>query len=111
MNRTLAGFLAGMAAGIIDLIPMIIQKLTWDANLAAFSMWLAVGIFTAHVSFKMHHILKGILVAFICLTPTAFIIGWDMPKSLIPTLAMTLILGTLTGLLVHWMTKEKSRIR
>ena len=108
MNKTLAGLIAGIAAGIIDLIPMIIQNLTWDANLAAFSMWLAVGFFTAHVSFRMHPVFKGILIAFICLLPSAFIIGWSMPESLIGISAMTLILGALTGLLVHWMTKEKS---
>ena len=108
INNTFAGVIAGFTAGIIDLIPMIIQKLTWDANLAAFSMWLAVGFFTAHTSFRMQPALKGILIAFICLLPSAFIIGWSMPESLIGVAAMTLILGALTGLLVHWMTKEKS---
>lgn len=59
INKTVAGVIAGFTAGIIDLIPMIIQKLTWDANLAAFSMWLAVGFFTAHTSFRMQPALKG----------------------------------------------------
>ena len=107
MNRTFAGIIAGFIAGIIDLIPMIIQNLTWDANLSAFSMWLAVGFFTAHVSFKMHPVLKGILVAFICLLPSAFIIAWSMPESIIAVSVMTLLLGSLTGLLVHLMTKTK----
>lgn len=108
MKKTLAGLIAGFAAGIIDLIPMIIQDLTWDANLAAFSMWLAVGFFTAHTSFRIHPVLKGILIAFICLLPSAFIIGWSMPESLIGISAMTLILGAMTGLLVKWLTREKS---
>lgn len=108
MNKTLAGLIAGFAAGIIDLIPMIIQNLTWDANLAAFSMWLGVGFFTAHTSFRMHPVFKGILIAFICLMPSAFIIGWSMPESLTGVAAMTLILGALTGLLVKWLTKEKT---
>jgi len=108
MKKTLAGLIAGFAAGIIDLIPMIIQDLTWDANLAAFSMWLAVGFFTAHISFRIHPVLKGILIAFICLLPSAFIIGWSMPESLIGISAMTLILGAMTGLLVKWLTREKS---
>lgn len=30
------GVISGIIAGIIDVIPMIFQKLTWDANLSVF---------------------------------------------------------------------------
>ena len=39
MNRIAIGIVFGIIAGIIDVIPMVLQKLTWDANLSAFSMW------------------------------------------------------------------------
>jgi hypothetical protein len=107
MNKTAAGLICGAIAGFIDLVPMILQNLTWDANLAAFSMWLAVGFFTAHTSIKLIPVLKGILIAFICLLPSAFIIGWTMPESLIGISAMTLVLGALVGWLVNRLTKEK----
>ena len=35
-NKIKIGIFFGIIAGIIDIIPMIIQKLTWDANLSAF---------------------------------------------------------------------------
>jgi len=106
MNKTLAGLLCGFIAGMIDLVPMIIQNLTWDANLAAFSMWLAVGFFTAHTHLKMPPVLRGVLIAFICLLPSAFIIGWQMPESLIGISAMTLVLGASIGWSVNKLTTK-----
>jgi hypothetical protein len=35
MNKIVVGIIFGTVAGIIDVIPMLIQKLTWDANLSA----------------------------------------------------------------------------
>ena len=93
MRKKISGILLGAAAGVIDVIPMILQGLTWDANLSAFTMWIVVGFLVASVDFKINPILKGILVAFLVLLPTAVIIGWKEPFSLIPIAVMTFILG------------------
>ena len=45
----------------------------------------------------MQPILKGIVIAFLCLLPSVFIIGWNDPVSLLPIAIMTLILGALLG--------------
>ncbi|MPL99450.1 hypothetical protein SDC9_45668 [bioreactor metagenome] len=108
MNKTIAGIIAGTIAGIIDLVPMIIQNLTWDANLAAFSMWFAAGILTAHNDMKVHPLMKGLITAFLCLLPSAFIIGWTMPESLIGVFGMTIILGLLIGWLANKLQKHKA---
>jgi len=78
-------------------IPMLIQGLTWDANLSAFSMWIIAGLIISSVGFKMNPILKGISVAFLVLLPSAILIAWKEPFSLIPISAMTLILGGTLG--------------
>ena len=100
MKKTQLGILLGSIAGIIDVIPMLIQKLTWDANLSAFSMWVVVGFFISSIHLKIKGIFKGILVSFLVLLPSAFIIGWKEPFSLIPIGIMTLILGSLLGFLI-----------
>ena len=97
MKTIIIGIILGIAAGIIDVIPMIIKKLTWDANISAFSMWVIVGFFIATIDLNMNPILKGILIAFLVLTPCAILIGWKEPKSLIPIFVMTIILGGLLG--------------
>ncbi len=106
MKTIIFGILLGIAAGIIDVIPMIIKKLTWDANISAFVMWVIVGFLIATTDLNMNPILKGILIAFLVLTPCAVLIGWKEPKSLIPIFVMTLILGGLLGFLIPRLTNN-----
>ena len=106
MKTIIIGIILGIAAGIIDVIPMIIKKLTWDANISAFLMWVIVGFFVATIDINMNPILKGILIAFLVLTPCAILIGWKEPKSLFPIFVMTLILGGLLGFLIPRLTNN-----
>ncbi|HDP95777.1 MAG TPA: hypothetical protein ENN40_10530 [Candidatus Aminicenantes bacterium] len=101
MIKIKIGILLGIVAGIIDVIPMIMQKLTWDANISAFSMWIVVGFLIATIDLKMNSIIKGILVAFLVLLPSAILIGWSEPFTLIPIAIMTTILGGLLGFSIH----------
>ncbi len=106
MKKQNIGIILGIIAGIIDVIPMIIQKLTWDANISAFIMWIVVGFLIATVDLKIKPILKGILISFIVLFPSAVLIGWKEPISLIPITIMTLILGSLLGLFINKYTEK-----
>jgi len=96
-NTIKKGIMLGMAAGVIDIIPMILQKLSWDANLSAFAIWTSAGFFIATSSLQIKGYLKGLLVSFLLLIPIAILVGWKDPASLIPMGAMTLILGSLLG--------------
>ena len=96
-NALVVGVLLGSVAGVLDMIPMLLQGLTWDANLSAFFLWVVSGFMLATSNLKLAPVLKGILIPFICLLPSAFIIGWKEPFSLVPIGVMTLILGALLG--------------
>jgi hypothetical protein len=106
MKKIKIGLLLGIVAGIIDVIPMIIQDLTWDANISAFVMWIVVGILIALVDFNINSILKGILIAYMVLLPTAILIAWQEPVSLIPIGIMTTILGGLLGFFIKKICKQ-----
>ena len=97
MKRIIIGLVFGAAAGVLDVIPMFLQKLTWDANLSAFSMWIVSGFMISTSALKMNGILKGVIISFLLLFPYAILIGWNQPTSLIPIAIMTLILGSLLG--------------
>ncbi|MFH0817357.1 MAG: hypothetical protein V1909_01855 [Candidatus Micrarchaeota archaeon] len=97
MKKTQLGILLGTIAGVIDVIPMLAQNLTWDANLSAFSLWVVSGFLIASSSLKLNGALKGILISFLVLLPAAILIGWEEPISLVPIAVMTLILGSLLG--------------
>ena len=105
-RRIVTGLLIGIVAGIIDVLPMLWQGLTWDANLSAFSLWVVVGFMLATSNLKLPPALKGIVLSCLCLLPSVFIIGWKEPVSLLPVLVMTLILGALVGLVFHRLVKE-----
>jgi len=105
MKNIKIGILLGVIAGIIDVIPMIMQKLTWDANISAFTMWIIVGFLISTIDLKINSIIKGILVAFLVLLPSAILIGWSEPFTLLPIAIMTTILGGLLGFSIHKFTK------
>ena len=106
MNKKLIGLIFGLIAGIIDVIPMVLQDLTWDANLSAFTMWIVIGFFIASIELKMNSVLKGLLISFLVLLPSSFIIGWNEPVALIPITIMTTLLGGLLGFSIERWTKK-----
>lgn len=107
-NKIRYGIGIGIIAGILDVIPMILQKLTWDANLSAFSMWVIIGFILAISELKLNGIFKGIMVSFLILLPSAILIGWKEPISLVPISVMTLILGSLLGYFIDKFGSDKS---
>jgi len=106
-NKIVIGLICGACAGIVDVIPMLAQNLTWDANCSAFSMWIVIGFLIATSNLTLHPILKGVLISVLSVVPVAFIIAWHEPFSLIPISAMTLILGGLLGFFINKLTKNK----
>ena len=105
MNRIQLGVLLGAIAGVIDVVPMLLQNLTWDANLSAFSFWVVAGLFIAVSEIKIRGALKGVTVSLVMFVPLAFIIGWKEPISLMPILVMTLLLGSLLGIFIDKYSK------
>jgi len=99
------GLLLGIIAGIFDVIPMVLQGLTWDANLSAFFLWVVSGFMLATSRLELQPVPKSIVIAFLCLLPSVFIIGWNDPFALAPIGAMTLILGALLGFSYGKLTK------
>ena len=99
-NKIFYGLLFGAIAGVIDVTPMILQKLSWDANLSAFSMWVIVGFLIATSNLNLKPVFKGWLYSFIALIPCAILIAWQEPLSLLPIVTLTLILGGLLGVVI-----------
>lgn len=100
-RNIITGISLGAVAGIIDVIPMVIKRLTWDANISAFLMWVVIGFILSITELKMNSILKGILISYLVLLPAGILIGWKEPVSLVPILIMTTILGGALGYSYH----------
>jgi hypothetical protein len=100
-KKIIIGLIFGAIAGIIDVIPMIIQNLSMDANLSAFCFWIVSGFLISTSDLKFPSILKGIFISFLVLIPTIIIVAWQDPMSLIPISIMSLILGGLLGFMIE----------
>jgi|WetSurMetagenome_2_1015567.scaffolds.fasta_scaffold72826_4 hypothetical protein len=105
-NKVITGAIFGAVAGILDLIPMVMQNLPINADLSAFSMWVVVGVIISITDIKLSNSLKGILISLLILFPNLFIIGWEKPISLLPIVIITIFLGSLSGVTIGWRLKS-----
>ncbi len=98
INDILIALLIGIIAGIIDIIPMIIQKMDKYANLSAFFHWVVLGLIIPFVSWDIVPWLKGLIIAEITALPILLIVVPKDKKALIPISIMSAILGIAVGL-------------
>ena len=96
-KKIIKGVGLGVIAGLLDIIPMIMQGLPTHSILSAFSMWVVLGFLINTSTLEMNGVLKGLLLSFLVILPTAILIGQAEPVSLIPISIMTVILGSLLG--------------
>ncbi|HBS85113.1 MAG: hypothetical protein A2W91_01370 [Bacteroidetes bacterium GWF2_38_335] len=87
----------GIAAGIIDVVPMIIQKLNRTACASAFMQWVFLGLVIPFVAWNIEPWLKGIIIAELALIPVLIIVSSADKKAIIPMLIFSAILGAGVG--------------
>jgi hypothetical protein len=97
LNKTRYSLILGLTAGLINLIPMILEKLGWEIVLSTLVMWVIIGYLLAHLSLPWKGVRKGVILAFLVFLPMAIVISRYDPLSLITISAMTFILGGLLG--------------
>ena len=101
MKKTVIGIGLGTIAGILALIPMLIQKMPLNACLSSFTMWLVIGLFVSLIDMKINHIIEGVVIALLVFLPNSFNIAWNTPGSLLPVIVLTVILGGIIGYFVN----------
>jgi len=106
MKKLYAGLLFGILAATIDVTPMILQNLPWDASISAFTFWVVVGFIIATSNLLLPSWQKGIFLSLTTLMPTAILIGFKSPIHLIPILGITILLGACLGVAIERWGKE-----
>lgn len=102
MDKLIFSILVGLAAGTVDIIPMIIQKLPRRSIVSAFFHYLFVSIIILNVDIP-HLVwwLEGGIVGLAMTIPMLIQIG-DSDKKSLPIIAVNgLLLGTLIGIVGH----------
>lgn len=88
----------GFAAGIVDVIPMLIMNIDMNAIVSAFIHWLVLGIVIPFIKWDMRSWVKGMLVAVISALPIMALVYENGPADLVPIAISSLVLGALIGL-------------
>ena len=96
-NKTKVGLIVGIIFGIVDIIPMILMKLTWDTLVSAFSMCVIGGFIISTSNLKLNNTFKGTLIFFLMAVPIMILVVAGSPQELIPMLITNLIIGSLMG--------------
>ena len=104
MDKLFLSVIIGLVAGIIDIIPMVIQKLDKRASISAFLQYFFVSIIIVNID--LPHIawwLQGGLISVALALPVVVIVSTQDKKSVPIILTMALILGTLIGVAGHYL--------
>lgn len=99
MKKFKIALILGLSAGIVDVIPMIIQKINWYANTSAFIHWLVMGMVITYLDMPIKGWLKGLVIGEAACLPVAIIVLKTDPVSVIPITIMSAILGATIGFL------------
>lgn len=97
MKKIKRGILFGCLAGLIDVTPMIMMKLSWDANLSAFSFWVITGLIISTSNLKLNGWKKGLILALLLQVPILIIVAGENINNLLIILPFTIVLGSLLG--------------
>ena len=97
MNTILIALFIGIIAGVIDIAPMIFQKMDKFSIISAFCHWVVLGLIIPYVSWDIQPWLKGSFIAVLTAIPIMLIVFPQDPKALIPIFIFSIILGAGVG--------------
>jgi hypothetical protein len=104
MQTLYISILIGIVAGIVDIIPMIIQKLDKRATVSAFFQYLFVSIVIVNINLPgIVWWLRGSIVSLALALPIIIIVS-ENDKKAVPIIAlMAVVLGALIGIAGHFL--------
>ena len=104
MNTLLLSVIIGIVAGVIDIIPMVIQKLDRRATISAFLQYFFVSIIIVNI--ELPHVVwwvQGGLISVALALPVVALVASEDKKAVPIILTMAAILGTLIGIAGHYL--------
>jgi hypothetical protein len=104
MDTLLLSVIIGITAGVIDIIPMIIQKLDKRATISAFLQYFFVSVIIVNID--LPHVvwwLQGGLISVALALPVVMIVASEDKKAVPIILTMAAILGSLIGVAGYYL--------
>ena len=98
-QKILASLAIGFVAALIDITPGVIRGVDLHITLTGFSFWLLMGPTIAFISLPMKDWVKGLVVASLLSVPGTILMSAIDPDTVIPMIALTIVLGSMVGFL------------
>ncbi len=99
MDKLIKSLLLGTAAGIIDVIPMVLQGLSWQANVSAMIHWIGLSVIITYARLPLSGWLSGIILGLLTGIPLAVLATETVATAWIPITISSILLGGLLGLM------------
>ncbi len=93
MKTVLIALLIGLIAAIIDVVPMVIQKLDKRACISAGIHWIVLGFIIPFVEWPIVSWLTGSIIGLITALPVMILVSEKDKKALIPITVFSILLG------------------
>ncbi|GAB1483357.1 hypothetical protein MASR2M78_21730 [Treponema sp.] len=105
MKTLFLSMVIGIVAGVIDIIPMILQKLEKRATISAFLQYFFVSIVIVNIDLPgIVWWAQGGLISLALAIPVIIIVSGNDRKAIPIIASMAIILGTLIGIAGHYIT-------
>ena len=105
MDKLLLSVIIGFVAGIVDIIPMIAQKLPRYSIVSAFIYYFFISIVIVNIDLPyIPWWMEGGLISFALMIPMLIHVGHTDKKPL-PIIALnSIVIGTLVGIAAHFLS-------
>ncbi|MDF1543333.1 MAG: hypothetical protein RQ731_10125 [Anaerosomatales bacterium] len=97
MKRTTIVISVGLAAGVVDLIPLFMVDAPLFNMLSIVAFWLCASFFIYKTYLFRSGLLNGLAVALLLMLPMALAVSATNPKDFVPMISMALVLGPTVG--------------
>jgi hypothetical protein len=98
MSEILIAATIGLVAALIDVIPMIIQKLDKISCMSAFFHYFVLGLIIPFVNWDLAPWLKGMIISLLVAIPVMIIVYSEDKKAIVPMTLFAIVLGTGIGI-------------
>lgn len=97
MKGLLVGVAIGFIAGMIDVIPMLIRRLSKESCWSAFIHYFVLGLIIPFVHIDLFPWMKGAIIAVLTALPIIILVYPQDKKAIVPMIISSLILGSAIG--------------
>lgn len=109
MENIIKSLLLGLAAGIINIIPMALQGLDWRIYAATTIHWLGLGVVITFARLPVQPWLSGMIIGAATGIPIALFSSCDERAPWVITFFLSFILGGLLGLMSERLISRTKR--